>query len=298
MAPMRASIAALALCAAAAAEEPAKPDAFPPILAEFEAHRATAFDAGARSTIFPALEALTATRDVRAVGPIASVLADAIRADPRLQEAFRTVQKRGAAARDQLDSIGKELTLLEEREKAGATDVGPRIQRLEQERATLSRVFEQVQLEVGDLDRRKLYLDEFREKLSVACSQILGGLAAEQAERAILAVRGSLELSDPTESLHLVRILRDSKLPQASRHLVEIFEHPKAPVPARAAAASAAVALGDRDAWRAAVRLWRRDPEGAGPQVQVALSLVAKRPMVSPDDAEAWIREPAKAPGK
>jgi len=295
---MRSPLASLVLCAVAAAGDPSGSDRLPALLKAFEEERARAFEAGARSGVYPALEALAATRDVRAVPPLAGLLADAVRAGPALQEAFRTVQKRGSQARNRLEEIGQKLALLREREKAGATDVGPEIRKLEAQRSEAARAFEQAQLEVGDLDRRRTYLDELREKLAVALTGVLAALRGDAAEGAIAALRGTLDMASREESLYLVRILRNSKVPEASRHLVEILEHPKAPAPTLAAAASAVVPLGDIDALRAVVRLWRRDPEGAGPQVQVAISLAAKREVRTPDEADAWIealsREKAK----
>lgn len=298
MSVMRSRLVPLVLCAVAAAGDPPGPDRFASLLKAFEEERARAFEAGARAGVYPALEALAGTRDVRAVAPLAGLLADAIRAGPALQDAFRSVQKRGNQARNRLEEIGQKLALLREREKAGATDVGPEIRRLEAERSEAARAFEQAQLDVSDLDRRRAYLDELREKLAVALTELLGALRGQTAETAISALRGTLDMASREESLYLVRILRKSKVPEAARHLVEILEHPKAPAPTLAAAASAVVPLGDVDALRAVVRLWRRDPDGAGPQVQVALSLAARREVRTPDEADAWIEEIAREKAK
>ncbi|MGQ0614036.1 MAG: hypothetical protein ACT4PV_09895 [Planctomycetaceae bacterium] len=287
----------LSLALPAAAEEKPAADRFELARHAFESVQETAFEPGAHGRVYPALEALLETRDVRALAPVAAMLSGVLRIDAQFQTLHRTVQKRGAAVRDRADGVEKELNLLREREKAGATDVGPRIQALQEEGAQLAIAFRQVEQEVADLGRRGEYLVELRERLARGCVELLAGTKEAEAGPAILVLRQALDLSAREESLYLVRILRESRAAAAAPHLREIFEHPQVFPAAAAAAVAAAAPIADRPTLEALLAVWKRDPEGLGRHVQLALSLLAKRWLESPAQGDAWLKDPASVTG-
>jgi len=281
----------------AMAQDEVPPDAVERALHAFQAVQETVLEPGAHGRIYPALEALLETRDERAMAPIASMLAGILRIDTEFQSIHRTVQKRGAAARDRADGVEKELNLLREREKAGATDVGPRIQALLEEGKQLAAAFSQVEREVADLGRRAEFLVELREKLARGCVDLLSGLGEGRAEPALLVVRKALDISAREEALYVVRILRESRVVAAAPHLLEILEHPNAFPAAAAAAVAACAPIADPAVLGGLLAVWQRDPEGLGRHVQLAFSLLAKRWLDSPAVAAARLKDPKSVKG-
>ncbi|MCZ6785697.1 MAG: hypothetical protein O7E54_00895 [Planctomycetota bacterium] len=271
---------------------------FKTALQVFQAERPTAFAPGASSRVFPAVEALAETKDARATKPLAGLLAATLAQDKLAHKQILKIQKYGATAHERVREIDEELQLLRQRQRAGAREVGPEIVRLDEERAKQMEIFEEAQLLVADQVRLSEYTEELRQELAKVCATLLAAQEGKIATAVIGDIRGYLDVSDRVEALLLVRILRESNRPESSKTLIDIFEHSRAHEAAvRAAIAAAGRLVAEHQDFagaRALVARWARDPEKAGPSIQAALSLAARKHLKTPAGARAWIASAEK----
>jgi hypothetical protein len=274
----------LVLLAAAAAGE-----GFEKALEAFEKARPRVYARGNASEVNPALDALAAAKDARAIRPLAELVSGTFGEEDRIRAAARAAQKRGAEAADRLRTIEENLKNLEMQEKAGRTDLGPEILRLKDDKDRLTTVYREVELEVQDLVNDANYVKSLRERVVETCESILREVSAAEFPQACAGARSALDIGNPAEALYLVRILRARPSVESAAPLREILAHPGLSKPAFLAAA---LALAERKVpsdLRELVAIWKKDPEALGPHMREALCRAAGRDLKSVDDASAWV---------
>jgi len=284
MAPMRRHILLLLLPAVAVAG-----DEYPLRLQDFEAARRFTLEAGGQARVYPAVEALVATRDVRAVEPLAAYLLETITSTRRTLEDIKQKQKEGEVAHQRADALTGELKQLNLKEKAGDRTLGPEIERRTAERVAAEGRFEQCRKEMEQLYRTVEFLGKLRDMLADDCVTLLKGRSGEEAATGIAAVRRALDVADREQALFLVRILAGSELPEVEEQLLEILSAPKAEDAVRLRAETALAKYLTRRGAEVLLQLWEREPARQGPRVQHVLSLAAKKRLDTIEDARAWI---------
>lgn len=272
------------LAVAALADE----EAFQRVLSEFSAAAEHAFDPGAAARLMPALEALVASGDARAVAPIAALVPSALRREEKVRAEIKEIQKKGAKAFDEIRSIDKNLAELDLRERAGSTEVGAQIEQLKIERQQLDASFERAKLATEDRRRLLEQLAQVRNSAADAAAKVLGSVEAGTATATLQALRTTLDAVDPAQALFLVRILRASGQRAAVPVLLDILAHPKTSDAAKLAALQATAVLKTRKGTEALIEVWRRDPRALGLHAREALSMAAQKDLKTPSDAEAW----------
>lgn len=263
-------------------------DAFETTRQALEAAKPETFKPGARAKVVPIVEKLGALKDPRVAGLLADYITFTLEGEVKLGDGVRIVQSRGAEAARRIKAIDRELKHLNIRLKAGAQDVAPRIAQLKAERVTVERAFQQVQAETARYERAVSFGRELREMLIERCASSVRALEGDAAEQALRGIRGAIDLRKEDQALILVRLLRECRHAAAVSHLIEVLQYPNI---AKAAQRQAVLALATHDDPRGVkvlVGLWERDPKGVGPHARYALSLVAKRPLKSLEEARAW----------
>jgi len=284
MAPMRVPLILLALGAVSLAQDP-----FDAAFKEFESIRDDFAASDARPKVIPAVDALVATGDARAAGPLAAFLVATLDKEAKTRETIRDVEAKGADAYGRMQVLEKQIDALERRIKAGQTKLTPERDRLLEERDAKVRAYHAVRGEVSRMSEGLPWLQELREAIAKGCEGVLQGLSGEALESAFAAVREQLALDDQRQALYLVRMLRNARKPESDRHLIAILDSPKATrATLRATISALSVALTPAGA-EALMQLWERDPEGSGAQVRHALSMAARRDLASIDEAKKWI---------
>jgi hypothetical protein len=264
-------------------------DAFEERLRAFDEARPFALEPGGQARVNPAVEALVATGDIRAVGPLATYLLEAITAERRLKEGAHKTQQELADALARVETLTADLKRLELKEKAGDRTVGPAIEKRADERARREREFERLQKKLERIDRTITFLRELRERLADGCATVLKGLAGERVDAGVAGLRRSLDVADREQALFLVRILAASGLPHAEEQLLEILTHPKADEAVRRRAQYALAAHLSRRGAEALLLLWEREPDALGEHARHVLSLAARRRLESVVEARAWV---------
>jgi len=250
--------------------------------------RVDALAPGARARVFPAIEKVSETGDVRGVAPLAVFMVEVILSEAKVEEAVRATTRRGAVAYERMQALDKEMVHLKMRQQAGAPDVGPKIEERKAEHARQRRIFEEVQQDVDRFDRSITLATDMREKLVAALVVLVKVLPADKVQVGLVGLRQALDVTDRLQSLYLVRILRASGRREATSHLIDVLTHTKVPTATRRAAASALAAAGDREAVKALIALWERDPDGLGAHVRHVLSLAARRDLATLATAREW----------
>jgi len=264
-------------------------DSFPLRLQAFEEARAFTLEAGGQARVYPALEALAATGDVRAVAPIASYLLETITSERRLLDNLRDLQKQIAGSASREEAIDKELTQLDLKEKAGDRTVGPAIEQRKSERALLDRQIDRRTREIEQIDRTIGFLRELCRRLVDGSIALLKGRTGEEVKVAIVGVCRALDVADKDQVLVLVRIFGESDLAEAEDQLLEILAAPKADSSVRLRAQYALAHHLTRRGAEALLRIWERDPKRAGVHAQHVLSLAAKKRLGTIEDARTWV---------
>ncbi len=283
MAAMRRFLLFCLVCVAAAE------DAFQERLKALDDAKPSTLKAGGQARVYPAVEALAATRDVRAVAPLALYLLETITSERRVLEGARSTQKEAAELSARAETLSNDLKRLELKEKAGDHAVGPAIERCMSERLQCQRRRDELMKGLEQVDRTIRFLRELRDRLARDCIALLKDREGAEAAAGIEGVRRALDPADREQGLFLVRILAASDLARAEEQLLEILSAPKADAAVRT---QAQLALGKHLSRRGAetlVRLWERDPERSGEQVRHVLSLAAKKRLETLADARAWI---------
>ena len=281
---MRLACSLLLLAASVLAE-----DRYAAALQVFESARAEFAATGAQARLVPALQRLTALKDMRAMGPLAKALLETMTLENALREEARSVQARGAEAMDRTIALRQELEMLRKRERAGATDVAQQIHEREQELRSQTAIFERARTETERLDRRKRFALDLRSALAASAGTLLAEADdAESVEAGMRKLRQLLDVAQHEECLYLIGILRASDAKASAAHLIDILNHPKADEASVRAAASALARLRTRTGVDALLKLWERDPDGMGVNVRHVLSLAAERNLADLDAARGW----------
>jgi len=284
MAAMRRLLPILLLSSLAVAE-----DIFPVRLAAFEAARRVTLEPGAQARVYPALEDLIATKDVRALAPLAGYLMETFKLEHASYDDIRETQQVAARAYERVEVLSRELMQLDLKEKAGDQNVGPAIEERVEERQRLEREFNELKGRVESIGRTIEFLQELRGRLANGCVSVLKSLDHMQIEAGIAAVRQKLDVADREQALFLVRILGDSDVAEAEDDLLEILTHPKVDAAVIRQAQYSLAAHLTRRAADALAQLWERDPEGLGAHARHVLSLAAKKRLSSLEEAREWI---------
>lgn len=264
-------------------------DAFQERLKAFEAARAFTLEAGGQAHVYPAVEALAATGDIRAVAPLAAYLLDTIMSERHLLADARKTQKEAAESSALAETLLKELKQLELKEKAGDRTVGPAIEQRTTERARAQHQYDQLMKVLEQMDRTIGFLRELRGRLADGCISLLKERKGADAATGIEGVRRALDPADRDQGLFLVRILGESDVEQAEGQLLEILSAPKADDAVRLRAQYALAKHLTRRGAETLLRLWERDPERAGEHARHVLSLAAKKKLDTLADARAWV---------
>jgi hypothetical protein len=238
--------------------------------------------------VLPAVDALVATGDVRAVAPVAAYLLQTIQNERRLFEELAATQRAAAESNDRVAVLAQELKQLELKEKAGDRMVGPAIEARMSERQRCQREFEELRAKVSQVGRTIDFQRELRERLADGCALLLKELKGEEAGTGIASLRRALDPGDREQALFLVRILSASELAQAEEQLIEILTQPNA---ADAVRQRAQYALGRCLTRRGAdvlVGLWEREPARYAASAGHVLSLAARRRLATLEEARAW----------
>lgn len=264
-------------------------DAFQECLQAFEAARPFTLEAGGQARVYPAVEALAATGDIRAVAPLAAYLLETITGERHLLEDARKTQKEAAESSARAETLTKELKQLELKEKAGDRTVGPAIELRVTERSRCQHQREQLMKVLEQKDRTIGFLRELRGRLADSCISLLKGRKGADAAAGIEGVRRALDPADRDQGLFLVHILGASDVAEAEGQLLEILSAPKAADAVRLRAQYALAKHLTRRGAETLLRLWERDPERAGEHARHVLSLAAKRKLETLADARAWV---------
>jgi hypothetical protein len=264
-------------------------DAFQERLQAFEAALPFTLEAGGQARVYPAVEALAATGDIRAVAPLAAYLLETITGERHLLEDARKTQKEAAESSARAETLTKELKQLELKEKAGDRTVGPAIELRVTERSRCQHQCEQLMKVLEQKDRTIGFLRELRGRLADSCISLLKGRKGADAATGIEGVRRALDPADRDQGLFLVRILGASDVAEAEGQLLEILSAPKADEAVRLRAQYALAKHLTRRGAETLLRLWERDPERAGEHARHVLSLAAKRKLETLADARAWV---------
>ena len=249
------------------------------------------FEPGARARINPAVEQLAECDDPRVAGVLARYMAYTLAGERKAEEALKQIQAAGAAANDRILAIDKELLHLVVRLKAGAHEVGPRIEELKVTRTRQERIFANARAETDRLDRAVAFARGLRDRILVLGAGSLARLPKDRIETGLRGVRRALDVKRETQALLAVRMLRESRRVEAVPHIVDILNHPGISAGARRQAILALATHDDPRGIDALLKAWQRDPGGIGQHARYALSLVAKRPLKDMEDARAWAKE-------
>lgn len=207
---------------------------------------------------------------------------------------LREIQRVGRVAHDDAGRIGRELEHLRQRERAGATGLGPQIAKREELVVTNARVLEEAKAKTARVERVLDVIDRQRLVTAEACTTILVRADPKAFPRTIAALRSTLVVDQRGPSLFLVHALRRSKRVEASAALLEVFSHPKTLVQVKVEAGCAIATLGDKSSMRELVKRLARvkslDKNSPGQKrVLHALSRAAGKKLATLDEASTWL---------
>jgi len=265
-------------------------DPFTESLNRFEKAGAATVKPGAQAKVYPAIEDLVATGDVRAVKPLLGLLVTTFAIETGLFKTNKELRRRGADAFDRAQTLDGELEFLRLKEKAGDKSVGPAIQKRVDEHTKQLGVFDQVRGETARISRTIDFVRDVRVKLAVGCAHVLRGLEGARITTGLNGARQVLDIANREQALFLVRVLRESRLTQAEPHLLEVFAHPKVDDAVLRAAQYAIAPLMSRRGAEALLQVWERDPDRRGKHARHALSLAARRNLAGLEAARAWVK--------
>ena len=253
----------------------------------FMSRRPYFYGAGARSLAYPAVEALIACKDPRAIVDLAAEIPVSMKADEQVRKLVHAEQLRGNEAVLAASALDKHIVFLNDKLKAGGADDGELAKKRE-ELVAAERVFETVVKNVRDLEARIEYIAELRERLAAGAVSLAKTLEGEPAARVLPRVRAAFDARDLEQSLYLLRIIDACQDPAAVPQLIAILEEPKAHRATVRGAARALAARKDPAGTKALIALWRRAPDAYGKQIGAALSLAAGRQLADPAAVEKW----------
>ncbi len=144
----------------------------------FMSRRPYFYGAGARSLAYPAVEALIASKDPRAIVDLAAEIPESMKAEERVRKLVYTEQVRGSEAVLVASALEKHIVFLNDKLKAGGSDDGE-LAKKKEERASAERIFETVVKNVRDLEVRLEYIAELREKLAAGAVSLAKTLEGE-----------------------------------------------------------------------------------------------------------------------
>jgi hypothetical protein len=285
MSAMRPIAILLLVAAAVSAEDP-----FTAALERFERAVAKAAQPEAQATVDPAVAALVATGDVRAVKPLLSFLVTTFLLEDGLRKVDREARQREADATERIKTLDTEIGFLHLKEKAGDKSVGPEIRKRIEEHGRQLRVSEEARGEKARLGRTIGFVRGVREKLADGCARILKGLAEDQVAAGLDGARQVLDPANREQALFLVRVLRGSGAKQAEPHLLEVFAQPQVDDAVLRAVQYAIAPVMTRRGADVLLEVWARDPNGRGKHARHALSLAARRNLADLEAARAWAK--------
>ena len=272
----------LLLAALAAAD-----DRFPERLGAFEEARKATLEPGGQASVNPAVEALAATKDIRAVAPFAAYLLETLTEERRIVADQRKLQKEIADLASRGEALAGDLKRLEFKEKAGDRTLGPVIERTVTERAQCLQGADQHLKSYEQMDRTVAFLRELRGRLADNCAMLLKGRKGAEAAAGIEGVRRPLDVADRELGLLLVRILATSDAEGVEEQLLEIMSAPKADDAVRMRAQYGLANHLTRRGAETLLRLWERHPKDERPRH--VLSAAAKKRLATIEDARAWV---------
>jgi hypothetical protein len=262
-------------------------DSFPEHLRSFEEARKVTLEPGGQARVNPAVEALVATADIRAVAPLASYLVETITDERRVSEDSRKVQTELAEAWSRGEALAADLKRLELKEKAGDRTVGPQIERCAAERAQCLAICDQRTKACEQYARTIAFLRDLRGRVAAGCTQLLKGRKGDEAAIGIESVRRPLDAADREQGLILVRILASSGVEGVEQQLIEILSAPKADPAVRLNAQYGLANHLTRRGAETLLRMWEKDPKSE--HARHILSVAAKRRLETVEDARSWI---------
>lgn len=280
---MRRTLLPLLLLAPLAAAD----DRFPERLRAFEEARKAMLEAGGQARVNPAVEALAATKDHRAVAPFATYLLETITEERRILADQRKLQREIADLGERAEALDADLKRLELKEKAGDRTVGPVIERTVAERAQCLQKYDTRMKSYEQMDRTISFLRDLRGRLADYCAELLKGRKGAEAAACIEGVRRPLDLADREQGILLVRILSSSDAEGVEEQLLEILSAPKADEAVKIRAQYGLANHLTRRGAETLLRLWENDPKSERPRH--VLSAAAKRRLETIEDARAWI---------
>jgi hypothetical protein len=233
-------------------------DPFRDRLQAFEEARKFTLEPGGQARVNPALEALIATGDVRAVGPLASCILDTIVSERRMIEEGRTVEREFSDLADRVVALDSDLKRLELKEKAGDRSVGPAIEKRHAERAQCKHRSDEILAKFAQMERTLAFLRDLRGRVVDGCTSLLKGRKGEEARKGVEGVRRALDPADREQGLLLVGILGASGVETAEEQLLEICTAPKAHEAVRLRAQLALANHLTRRGAEALLRLWEK----------------------------------------
>jgi hypothetical protein len=117
------------------------------------------------------------------------------------------------------------------------------------------------------------------------------GLEKGAASRAFAVLREALPAEDRERALFRVRILRESKRPEAVRELTAIALDAAVSEAVVRAAASALALYPGKESFETLLHLWERDPDRYGAHAKHLLSKLAAKPLADRAQARAWLEQ-------
>lgn len=283
---MRTALILIALASFASAE-----DAVPEALERFESALLDLRRADAVDSVTAALDALVALRDERCAEALARALLASYARETAMLEQIVTVGAREQKAKERLAALGRELELLDVRARSGARGLGPEMEKRKAEGRRLVKIATDAGREAARIRGALMFLLELREKLAAGCAQVVRGLENDAVSNALAKLREILPVSERGPALYLVRILRDSRKPEAVPHLSKITLDAEIPAAVVRASASALARFPGKGPAETLLRLWERDAERYGAHVRYLLSRRASRPLADLAQARAWVEQ-------
>lgn len=267
-----------------------KADPFVTAMRVFELAKEKTTKPGARAVVHPAIDGLVKTHDPRAIQPLCAYLNETRVLEPVIAAQGKKLQRVGAAAQERMQVLQRELSQLRLKERAGDTRAGPQIERRVNEMRELAATFEETVERVRRTDLQLDFVVKLRERLARGCSTVLANAKnSDAADAGLTQLRRALDIADHVQALYCVRILRDSKQAAAEEHLLQVFAHPKADDAVTRATIHALTKVLTKRGARALLDRWQSDPKRYGPEVQHALSSVARARLADPAAAEKWV---------
>jgi len=271
-----------------AAEPPAQADE-KGALEIFADARRDPYSASGRGRMERAIALLGKDGSVASIRALGEFLQRTFADEVQLSAEVDEIKKIGRVAHDDNLRISRELSHLKQRERAGATGLGPQIAKREDRMQSNAAALNNAKSQTVRVDRVFGVVRNHRVHGAKACIAILGRLDAEAFSRAVASMRSTLVVDKRGPSLLLVHALRRSKRVEGSAALLEIFSHPKTVDSVRIEAACAIAILGDKASMRELVTRLIRNKNVNPKRPLHALSRAAGKKLATLEEAKTWL---------